>query len=167
MIVDLTEAERVVAETPYGVGKSETLAWRAFGKVLGIPVRDPMMVMDGDGSIFEPITRRRFYLEEAEGDRFLSLGQFGCWDEGGMRSLSPSITYVSFGVAPDRSHVTFHGWHRPREASRIVPRDPGSPVPFMGKDGLSSIGILIGVMKRRIARAGPAYERLHQGLSTA
>lgn len=159
MRIELSEAEQAVSsKESYLTGL--TLAWRAFGKAIGVQVHDPVMTMDGDGSQREPITRRYFHFEEANGDRYLSLGHFGCWDEGAMRSLSPSITYISHSVAPDRSHVIFHGWHRPREASQIIPREPGSPVPFIGKDGLSSMGILIGVMKRRIAVAAPADEGL-------
>lgn len=150
MIVELTEAERVVVRTRYSVGEAETLAWRAFGKAIGVQVQDPMMVMDGDGSIFEPITRRDFYLEEAEGNRYLSLGQFGCWDGGAMRSLYPGTIYISYNAHPDWSSVTFHGYFRPKEASRIIPRDPGSPVPFMTKDGLSSMTVLICIMKKII-----------------
>jgi hypothetical protein len=151
MIVELTEQERVVAEAPYGLGK--TLAWRAFGKILGIPVHDPKMVMDGDGSEYEPITGRSFYLEEAEGDRFLSLAYYGCWDEGAMRSLSPEITYVSYSVAPDGSFVDFHGWHRPKGESRIIVPKPAGDGPYMTQDGLSSMTVLIGIMKRLIAAA--------------
>lgn len=151
MIVDLTEQERIVAKAPYGLGK--TLAWRAFGKVLGIPVHDPMMVMDGDGSQYEPITRRRFYLEEAEGDRFLSLGHYGCWDMGAMRSLSPHCTYISYNVAPDQSSVEFHGWYIPEEPSRIIITKPAGDGPFLTKDQLFSVDSLIATMKLQIAQA--------------
>lgn len=154
MRVELTKAERFVVDDRYSMGESMTLAWRAFGKAIGTRLDDPIMVIDGDGSQFEPITRRYFYLEEARGDRFLSLGHYGAWDRGAIRSLSPSITYISYSVAPDWSSVDFHGWHRPREASRIIPRAPDGNTPFMGKDGLSSMAILIGVMRRRIAAVG-------------
>lgn len=152
MIVELTEQERFIAETPYGLGKAKTLAWRAFGKVLGIPVHDPMMVMDGDGSIFEPITRRDFYLEEAEGNRYLSLGHFGCWDEGAMRSLSPSITYISYNAHPAWPCVEFHGWYIPKEASCIIPKPVGDG-PFLTKSQLFSMDSLIATMKLQIAQA--------------
>lgn len=153
MIVELPQAERAVTETRYGVGKSTTLAWRAFGKVLGIPVQDPRMVMDGDGSQYEPITKRLIYMEEARDGRFLSLGHYGCWDGGAMRSLSPCVTYVSYNVASDGSFVNFHGWYRPRKESQIiVPKPPGDG-PYLTQDGLFSITVLIGVMRRLIARA--------------
>ena len=153
MIVELTEAERVLVQTRYSVGEATTLAWRAFGKAIGVQVDDPMMVIDGDGSQVEPVTRRRFYLEEAEGSRFLSLGHVGCWDGGAMRSLSPHCTYVSFNVASDWSFVAFYGWHRPKGASRIISKAPDGRSPYLTLDQLSSMGILIGVMKRRIASA--------------
>lgn len=153
MRVELTEAERVIGETEYGMGKSLTLAWRAFGKALGIQVRDPMLVMDGDASQREPVTGRYFYFEKAEGDRYLSLAYQGCWDEGAMRSLSPSITYVSYSVATDGSFVDFHGWHRPREESRIIVPQPTGDGPYLTRGGLAPIGILVGVMRRLIAHA--------------
>lgn len=156
MRVELTEAERVIVETEYSMGKSLTLAWRAFGKIIGISVNDPMMVIDGGSSQFEPITGRYFDFEEAEGDRYLSLGYVGCWDGGAMWSLSPSITYISFTVAPDGSFVDFHGWHRPREEARIIVPKPMGGGPYLTKDGLSSMTILIGIMKRLIAHAEQA-----------
>lgn len=154
MIVELAAAERVIENDDPWFDWGRVLAWRAFGKAIGVQVHDPIVAMDGDGSQREPITGRYFQFEEAEGDRFLSLGEFGCWDGGAMRSLSPSITYISHSVAPDRSHVIFHGWHHPKEASRIIPRDRGDPIPFLTKDGLSPMNRLIGNLKRKIAGAG-------------
>jgi hypothetical protein len=154
VIVDLTEAERLVVDTRYSMGKSLTLAWRAFGKIIGVPVDDPIMVIDGDGSQYEPITGRYFDFEEAEGDRYLSLGYCGCWDGGAMRSLSPDCTYISYSVAPDGSFVDFHGWHKPKGESRIISPAPNGRAPFLTKDGLSSMTVLIGVMKRLIVQAG-------------
>lgn len=107
MIVELTEADRFIDPTSdYSrLHWRKTLAWRAFGKAIGVQVDDPRMVMDSDGSEFEPVTKRYFYFEEAEGDHFLSLGQFGCWDGGAMRSLSSKCTYISYGVDSDKCFV--------------------------------------------------------------
>lgn len=153
MIVDLTEAERLVVDTRYSMGKSLTLAWRAFGKIIGVPVDDPIMVIDGGSSQCEPITGRHFDFEEAEGDRYLSLGYCGCWDGGAMRSLSPEITYVSYSVAPDGSFVDFHGWYRPKGESRIIVPKPAGNGPYLTQDELSSMTVLIGIMKRLIVTA--------------
>ena len=154
MQIELTGKERSNLDHVEWYRKESTLAWRAFWKAIGAEIRDPMMVIDGDGSQFEPITRRYFYLEEAKDDRFLSLGHFGCWDGGAMRSLDPDITYVSYSVPPDGAFVDFHGWYRPRQESRIIPRGPDDPIPFLTKDGLAPMGLLVGIMRRLIARAG-------------
>lgn len=154
MRVELTEAERVIGPDPHQqLLWAKTLAWRAFGKAIGVHVHDPMMVIDGDGSIFEPITRRDFYMEESEGDRFLSLGHYGAWDGGAMRSLFPDTTYISCSVAPDGSFVDFHGWYQPKEKSRIIPTAPDGSSPYMAKAGLSPMHRLVRIMKALIAQA--------------
>lgn len=150
MRIRLSDAERNLDQVNWYL-KEYTFAWRAFWKAIGAEVRDPLMIMDGDGSQFEPVSRRYFKLQEARNGQFLQLGEFGCWDGGAMRSLSPHCTYVSYSVADDGSFVDFHGWHRPREASRIIPSAPDSSTPFLTKDQLSSMGILVGIMKRLIA----------------
>lgn len=152
MIVELTEAERST-DDPFGPD-GYTLAWRAFGKLIGVQVHDPIFPIDGGSSQLEPITGRWFDFEKAEGDRYLSLAYQGCWDGGAFRSLSPEITYVSYSVASDNSFVDFHGWYRPREESRIIVPKPTEGGPYLTQDGLSSMTVLIGIMKRLIVAAG-------------
>jgi hypothetical protein len=158
MIIELTESERFIERTKdnYWMDQGHTLAWRAFGKAIGVPVHDPMMVMDGDGSQVELITRRWFYLDEAKGNRYLSLGHFGCWDEGAMRSLSPSITYISYNAHPDWPCVEFHGWYIPKEPSCIIIPKPVGDGPFLMKDQLFSMDSLIATMRLQIAQAEQA-----------
>lgn len=152
MRIELNDWERTVSsQRDHLTGL--TLAWRAFGKAIGVQVHDPMVAMDGDGDQRELITGRWFHFEEPEGDRYLSLGHYGCWDGGAMRSLSPSCAYISYSVAPDGSFVDFHGWHRPRGEARIISKAPDGRAPFLTKDGLSSMGILIGVMRQMVAYA--------------
>lgn len=153
MIVDLTEAERLVMDSRYSMGKSLTLAWRAFGKTIGISVDDPLVAIDGDGSQREPITRRYFDFEEANEDRYLSLAYHGCWDGGAMRSLSPNCTYISYSVCPDRCFVNFHGWYIPKEHSRILGPKPVENDLFLTKDQLFSMDSLIATMKLQIMQA--------------
>lgn len=155
MRIGLTYQERFIEPTDIHLRmlRSLTLAWRAFGKAIGIEVQDPMMGMDGDGSQFEPTTRRYFQFEEAKGDRFLSLGHYGAWDGGAMRSLSPSCIYVSYSADPDGRFVDFHGWHRPKGESRIIAPEPGGLSPFLTKDGLSSMAVLISSMQALIEHA--------------
>lgn len=154
MIVELTETERFIENNDPWFNWERVLAWRAFGKALGVHVDDPIMIIDGDGSQFEPITKRYFHLKKAEDKRFLSLGEFGCWDYGAMRSLSPRCTYVSYNMKPDRSCAIFHGWYRPKERSRIILRDPDSPIPFLEKDGLLPMDRLIDRLKQKISQVG-------------
>lgn len=151
MIVELTEAERCT-DDPFGPD-GYTLAWRAFGKVIGIQVDDPVFPIDGGSSQLEPITGRWFDFKKAEGDRFLPLGYYGCWDHGAMRSLSPEITYVSYSVASDGSFVDLHGWYRPKGESRIIVPKPAGDGPYLTQDELSSMTVLIGIMKRLIVAA--------------
>ena len=152
MRIELSEAERAVSsKESYLTGL--TLAWRAFGKAIGVQVHDPMVAMDGDGSQRELITGRYFYFEEPEVDRYLSLGHYGCWDGGAMRSLSPRCTYISYSLASDGSFVDFHGWYIPKEPSRIITQKPVGNGPFLTKDQLFSMDSLIATMKLQIAQA--------------
>lgn len=124
MIVELNEAESSTCNSRWSM-REKILAWRAFGKVIGMPVNDPMMVMDGDGIEREPITKRYFYLEQvyperAEKNKYLSLGYAGCWGGGAITSLWSRCTYISYTTHSDQPVVEFHGWHRPQMKSRLI-----------------------------------------------
>lgn len=158
MRIELTEPERAISpKESYLTGL--TLAWRAFGKAIGVQVHDAMVPMDGDSSQCEPITRRHFDFEEARKNRYLSLAYQGCWDGGAWRSLSPQCTYISYSVAANGSFVDFYGWYIPKEPSRIITPKPIGEGPFLTKDQLFSMDSLIATMKLQIAQAEQEAEQ--------
>lgn len=153
MRIGLTDAEQTVSsEWSYAIGL--TLAWRAFSKAIGIELDDPLIGMDGDGIQREPVTGRYFHFELANGDRYLSLGHYGCWDNGALRSLSPRCTYVSYSIAPDGSYVDFHGWHQPKRPARIITPTKDGLAPSMNRHQLTSMATLIDVMRRSVVHTG-------------
>lgn len=156
MRIELTEAEQADdrGDRDWWLHRDNTLAWRAFGKALDVQVDDPMPVIDA-GTWYPQIAERSFSLDEAdvEAGHYLSLGRWNCWTPD-IWSLDPDCTYISFSVTLDGSFVDLHGWYRPRGASRIIPRDPDDPIPYLTKDGLAPMGLLVGIMRRLIARAG-------------